>query len=109
LVRYLNPPLFTASQILERSDAGDAALQQRSQSVSPKLRAVLYLIDGERTLAALLENVGSMADLVFSQIETLGQMGLLQLKERRKEPRPDEISGAALMAAQARRTANAGF
>lgn len=107
LVHILNPTLFTAAQILERSVAGDAALLQRTQAVSPKLRAVLYLIDGERTLGALLENVGSMADLVSTQIETLGQMGLLQIKERRKEPRPDEISGAALMAAQARRTVNA--
>lgn len=105
-MRLLIPPLFTAAQILERSVAGDAALLQRSHAISPKLRAVLYLIDGERTLAALLENVGSMADLVSTQIETLGQMGLLQIKERRKEPRPGEISGVALMAAQSLRTVN---
>lgn len=103
----MTTPLFTVEQILERSATGDAALQSRAVGVSPKLRAVLYLIDGERTLAALLENVGSMADLVFAQIETLGQMGLLQIKERRKEPRPDGLSGPALMVAQARRTANA--
>ena len=55
---------FTLEQILERSNEGNVALQTRAQNLSPKLRAVLYLIDGERSLAALLENVGSMAELV---------------------------------------------
>ncbi len=99
--------LFTVEQVLERTAAGQAALQQRSQEISPKLRAVLYLIDGERTLAALLDGVGSMAELISTQIDTLAKMGLLQLKERRKEPREEEISGAALMVAKARRANNA--
>ena len=103
----MSSKLFTAEQVLERTPIGHAALQQRTSALSPKLRAVLYLIDGERTLAALLDGVGSMAELISSQIETLGQMGLLQLKERRKEPRELEISGAALMAAKAMRAANA--
>jgi hypothetical protein len=99
--------LFTTEQILERTVAGQAALQQRSQEISPKLRAVLYLIDGERTLAALLDGVGSMAELISTQIDTLSHMGLLQLKERRKEPRDEDITGPALMVAKARRAANA--
>ncbi len=103
----MNTKLFTTEQVLECTPAGHLALQQRTQNLSPKLRAVLYLIDGKSTLAALLDGVGSMAARIASQIDMLGEMGLLQIKERRKVPRPAEIAGVALVAAKAHRADNA--
>lgn len=53
-------------------------MRARTTDVSPKLRSVLFIIDGERTLSDLLDRAGSLGDLLYSQIGTLLDLGLIQ-------------------------------
>lgn len=64
--------------ILRRTEAGTTKMRARTSDISPKLRSVLFLIDGERTLSDLLDRAGSLRDLLFSQIGALLDLGLIQ-------------------------------
>jgi len=52
----------------------------RTSDISPKLRSVLFLIDGERTLSDLLDRAGSLGDLLHSQIRALLDLGLIEAR-----------------------------
>ena len=52
-------------------------MRARTSDISPKLRSVLFLIDGERTLGDLLDRAGSLSDLLHSQIRALLDLGLI--------------------------------
>lgn len=52
-------------------------MRTRKQTVSPKLRAVLFLIDGSQSFGQLLERAGSLSDLLESQIRELLDLGLI--------------------------------
>ncbi|MEQ1519552.1 MAG: hypothetical protein ABL931_24015, partial [Usitatibacteraceae bacterium] len=47
-------------------------MRARTSDISPKLRSVLFLIDGERTLSDLLDRAGSLGDLLHSQNQPAG-------------------------------------
>ena len=64
--------------ILLRTEAGTQKMRARTPDISPKLRSVLFLIDGERTLNDLLDRAGSLGALLYSQIEALLDLGLIQ-------------------------------
>lgn len=64
--------------ILKRTDEGTSKMRARSSDLSPKLRSVLFLIDGERTLSDLLDRAGSLSDLLHSQISALLDLKLIQ-------------------------------
>lgn len=64
--------------ILRRTEAGTRKMRARTSDISPKLRSVLFLIGGERTLNDLLDRAGSLGDLLYSQISALLDLGLIQ-------------------------------
>ena len=64
--------------ILKRTDEGTSKMRARTSDISPKLRSVLFLIDGERTLSDLLDRAGSLSDLLHSQISALLDLKLIE-------------------------------
>lgn len=62
---------------LTRTEAGTAKMRARSSDLTPKLRSVLFLIDGTRTFGELLERAGSLSSLLESQIRELIAMELI--------------------------------
>ena len=64
--------------ILKRTDEGTSKMRARTSDISPKLRSVLFLIDGERTLSDLLDRAGSLSDLLHSQIRALLDLKLIE-------------------------------
>ena len=63
--------------VLQRTEEGARKMRARTSDISPKLRSVLFLIDGERTLGDLLDRAGSLSDLLHSQIRALLDLGLI--------------------------------
>jgi hypothetical protein len=57
--------------VLTRTEAGTTKMRARTSDISPKLRSVLFLIDGVQTFGRLLERAGSLSDLLESQIREL--------------------------------------
>lgn len=66
--------------ILQRTPEGTLKMRARTSEISPKLRSVLFLIDGERTLSDLLDRAGSLSDLLYSQIRALLDLGLIETR-----------------------------
>ena len=66
--------------ILQRTQEGTTKMRARSSDLAPKLRSVLFLIDGERTLTDLLDRAGSLGDLLHSQITALLELGLIEAR-----------------------------
>ena len=66
--------------ILQRTEDGTRKMRARTSDISPKLRSVLFLIDGERTLADLLDRAGSLSDLLHSQIGALLDLHLIEAR-----------------------------
>lgn len=64
--------------ILGRTEEGTRKMRARASDISPKLRSVLFLINGERTLGDLLDRAGSLSDLLHSQIGALLDLGLIE-------------------------------
>lgn len=64
--------------VLRRTDEGTRKMRARTSDISPKLRSVLFLIDGERSLNDLLDRAGSLSDLLHSQIGALLDIGLIE-------------------------------
>ena len=50
--------------VLVRTEAGTTKMRARTSDISPKLRSVLFLIDGVHPFGRLLERAGSLADLL---------------------------------------------
>jgi len=63
---------------LQRTETGTQKMRARSSDISPKLRAVLFLIDGVRTYGELLDRAGGLRDLLDSQLRDLIQLGLVE-------------------------------
>jgi hypothetical protein len=57
--------------VLERTEAGTTKMRARTSDITPKLRSVLFLIDGNMTFGRTLERAGSLSDLLESQIREL--------------------------------------
>ncbi len=64
--------------VLVRTEAGTTKMRARTSDISPKLRSVLFLIDGVHTFGQLLERAGSLADLLESQIRELIKRDLVE-------------------------------
>ena len=65
--------------VLTRTEDGTAKMRARSSDITPKLRSVLFLIDGQQTFGRLLERAGSLSDLLESQIRTLIEKNLIDV------------------------------
>ncbi len=67
---------------LVRTEEGTIKMRSRSASdISPKLRSVLFLVDGNRTFGELLERAGSLRDLLESQILELIEKQLVEIHD----------------------------
>ena len=75
----LDPLTFDC--ILARTEEGIRKMRSRSPDVSPKLRSVLFLVDGSRSYGELLDRAGSFQDMLESQIQRLLELGLVETRE----------------------------
>ncbi len=57
--------------ILVRTDTGMAAMRDHAAELKPKLRAVLFLIDGRSTVGELLERAGTLHNILLEQLDEL--------------------------------------
>ena len=64
---------------LTRTESGTAKMRARSSDLTPKLRSVLFLIDGNLTFGRLLERAGTLSDLLESQIRQLIEKELISV------------------------------
>lgn len=67
----LNIKQLSLDTVLVRTDQGSVAMRDRASDLKPKLRAVLFLIDGEATLGKLLDNAGTLHNILLTQLEDL--------------------------------------
>lgn len=65
--------------VLTRTEAGTVKMRARTSDITPKLRSVLFLIDGNLTFGRLLERAGSLSDLLESQIRVLIERDLIDV------------------------------
>ncbi len=70
--------LLHYDSVLTRTEVGVAKMRARSSDLTPKLRSVLFLIDGNLTFGRLLERAGSLSDLLESQIRELVDKELIE-------------------------------
>ncbi|MBL0125807.1 MAG: hypothetical protein IPP88_25185 [Betaproteobacteria bacterium] len=63
--------------ILTRTEAGITKMRARTSDITPKLRSVLFLIDGNLSFGRLLERAGSLSELLESQIRQLIERELI--------------------------------
>lgn len=69
--------LLHVDSVLTRTEVGTAKMRARASDITPKLRSVLFLIDGTLTFGRLLERAGSLSDLLESQIHQLLEKELI--------------------------------
>jgi hypothetical protein len=72
--------LLATDSVLTRTESGTAKMRARTSDITPKLRSVLFLIDGEHTFGDLLGRAGSLANLLESQIRQLIDLGLVSVE-----------------------------
>ena len=71
--------LLHYDSVLTRTEAGISKMRARTSDITPKLRSVLFLIDGSLTFGRLLERAGSLSDLLESQIRVLVEKQLIDV------------------------------
>ncbi len=71
--------LLHYDSVLTRTDAGTVKMRARTSDITPKLRSVLFLIDGNMTFGRLLDRAGSLSDLLESQIRELIEKELISV------------------------------
>lgn len=87
--------------VLHKTRKGIEEVETRSNRLPGRLRAVLIMVDGQRTGAQLLEQAGDLAEQLAAQLNDLITLGFIE--EARAEPvadlargRADESPGVAL-------------
>jgi hypothetical protein len=70
-------PVLGTDSVLARTELGTTKMRARTSDISPKLRSVLFLIDGEQTYGSLLDRAGSLSNLLESQIHQLLELKLI--------------------------------
>ncbi len=85
---------------LARTELGTQKMRARSSDISPKLRAVLFLIDGERTYGELLDRAGALRDLLDSQLRDLMNLGLIEALQPAGVGRKPDITDATAPSAR---------
>ena len=79
---------------LTRTEVGTAKMRARSSDITPKLRSVLFLIDGNLTFGRLLERAGSLRDLLESQIRQLIEKELISVVDPTGNGRKANVDSA---------------
>jgi DNA-binding FrmR family transcriptional regulator len=72
--------------ILQKTDKGLQEIETRQHKLSGRLRAVLFMIDGQRPTAQLLEQAGSLADQLEGQLQELLNQGFIAGQVNEPEP-----------------------
>lgn len=65
--------------ILVRTEDGTAKMRARSSDLTPKLRSVLFLIDGRHSFGQLLDRAGALSGLLESQIRELVELKMVSV------------------------------
>lgn len=63
--------------ILVKTAKGQEEIEKRTHKLAGRLRAVLFMVDGQRTVGDLLEQAGGLADQLADQLEELSAQGFL--------------------------------
>lgn len=79
---------------LARTEEGTRKMRARSSDITPKLRSVLFLIDGQQTFGRLLERAGSLSDLLESQIRELIDKDLVAVATPAGAGRTSDVDSA---------------
>jgi hypothetical protein len=64
--------------VLVRTADGTRKMRSHAAGITPKLRSVLFLIDGVQPAKKILERAGSLRPLLESQLDELLRLGLVQ-------------------------------
>ena len=96
--------LLHYDSILTRTDAGTTKMRARTSDITPKLRSVLFLIDGNLTFGRLLERAGSLSDLLESQIRELMKRELINAIDPSGNGRKPTVDSATLPASPGHRS-----
>jgi hypothetical protein len=88
------PLRLAPGDLLQRTPEGTRQLSVREVALSPKLRSVLFLVDGRLTAGDLLGRAGSMKNILEGQITTLLEMGLVAVNGAKPELPP--VAGAKI-------------
>jgi hypothetical protein len=67
------------NDLLARTAQGTRAMSERASDLSPRLRSVLFLINGRSAVGELLEQAGPLGNALEGQITTLIEMGLVEV------------------------------
>lgn len=86
--------LLHFDSVLVRTEAGTTKMRARTSDISPKLRSVLFLIDGVHPFGRLLERAGSLSDLLESQIRELIKRDLVEAVDPGGDGRKTDIESA---------------
>lgn len=62
---------LSTDSVLQRTAEGTLAISERTPLLASKLRAVLFLIDGNVSVGDLLDRAGSLSTLLAQQLEEL--------------------------------------
>ncbi len=74
-------PILHYDSPLIRTLDGTEKMRARASDISPKLRSVLFLIDGQTTFRQLLDRAGSLSSLLETQLRELVRLGLVAAVE----------------------------
>jgi len=75
----MRPRVLHYDSVLTRTEAGITKMRARTSDLTPKLRSVLFLIDGNLSFGRLLDRAGSLSDLLESQIRQLIEKELISV------------------------------
>jgi hypothetical protein len=64
--------------VLARTASGDCMMRTRAAELAPKLRAVLFLVDGNQSARKILGHAGNLRELLESQLVELIDLGLVE-------------------------------
>ena len=90
------------SSVLVKTPKGLEEIDKRTNKLAGRLRAVLIMVDGQRTLDDLLDQAGALADQLAGQLDELVAGGYI-----REQISPEVAAQAAAAQAQARAAAAA--
>jgi DNA-binding FrmR family transcriptional regulator len=64
--------------VLVKTPKGLEEIEKRTHKLQGRLRAILFMVDGQRTLADLLEQAGSLAEQLELQLQELASQGFIE-------------------------------
>ena len=66
--------------ILVKTAKGLEEIDKRTHKLAGRLRALLFIIDGQRTLGELLDQAGNMAEQLEAQLQELSAQGFIEAR-----------------------------